>query len=272
MASKSDWAGRVGQEWARRVADMEDWLGPPGLAGLTALGKVRDVSVLDVGCGAGASSRWLAAEGAGVVGVDVSADLLAVAKAASGAAYRLADAAEDDLGGPYDAIYSRFGAMFFDDPEAGWSHIRGHMRTDAKGVIVAWRGWDENPWTALPAQWMTPILGEDVMAPSVTGVPGPFAWGDADYAKAVLAGAGWRDVALTPWTQENVLSMGTDPDPAVRAAKATMTISPVASRLKDASEAQLSAVRQELVSRFRDYVRGDAVWMKASVWIITMRA
>ena len=273
MAVKSDWEGRVGQEWARRVTDMETWLGPPGRAGLATLGPIDGLDVIDIGCGAGATSRAMVAKGARVTGVDVSPDLLDVATAAGGeVSYRLADASADDLGGPYDALFSRFGAMFFDDPVAGWRHIRGHMKPGAKGVIVAWKSWEKNHWTSLPAVWMSSVLGEEATAPSPGGVPGPFAWGEEAYAREILEEAGWSNIVFDDWREYNVVTMGDDPDPLARAAKATMTISPLASRLKDVSDDQKAGVRAALMEGFADHMTNGRVQMRASVWLIKMTA
>src|SRR5687767_5451156 len=51
---------------------------PEGLREATAglLGPVRGRRILEVGCGAAAGARWLAAQGADVVGIDLSAGML----------------------------------------------------------------------------------------------------------------------------------------------------------------------------------------------------
>jgi 2-polyprenyl-3-methyl-5-hydroxy-6-metoxy-1,4-benzoquinol methylase len=48
------------------------------------LGDVTGLDILDLGCGTGRFSRWLAAQGARVTGVDFSADTLELARRASG--------------------------------------------------------------------------------------------------------------------------------------------------------------------------------------------
>jgi 2-polyprenyl-3-methyl-5-hydroxy-6-metoxy-1,4-benzoquinol methylase len=47
------------------------------------LGDVNGLDVLDLGCGTGRMSRWLAAQGARVTGVDFSAGALAIARSES---------------------------------------------------------------------------------------------------------------------------------------------------------------------------------------------
>ena len=118
MSDKIDWRGSVGKEWADKVDGLDFLLGPTGDAGIEILGSLKGKRILDVGCGAGTTSRDLSARGAKVTGVDISHDLLEVARERGQANYIKADASADPLGGPYDAVYSRCGAMFFDDPVA----------------------------------------------------------------------------------------------------------------------------------------------------------
>ncbi|WP_459642445.1 class I SAM-dependent methyltransferase [Kineococcus sp. NUM-3379] len=62
--------------------------GPEGLreAGARLLGDVRGLRVLEIGCGGGQCSRWLAARGALVVGTDISGGMLREARALDAAA------------------------------------------------------------------------------------------------------------------------------------------------------------------------------------------
>ena len=83
MTQLYDWQGEVGRKWARLHA-----LTDRSLAGLTQhllerLERLPARAILDIGCGAGELSLALARlrPQAEVVGVDVSADLLAASKA-----------------------------------------------------------------------------------------------------------------------------------------------------------------------------------------------
>src|SRR4051812_24282306 len=76
------WNGPGGQTWARNADEQDRELHALGEAGLDALALVPGESVLDVGCGPGATTVAIAARVGGsgrVVGVDVSAPLLALA-------------------------------------------------------------------------------------------------------------------------------------------------------------------------------------------------
>src|SRR5688572_13929677 len=84
--------------------------------------------ILDVGCGSGATSRDLAVRvgsSGQVTGVDISAPLLDLAQRRGGRVrYLRADAANQAFEGQFDAVFSRFGVMFFEDPVAAFVNLR----------------------------------------------------------------------------------------------------------------------------------------------------
>src|SRR4051812_35070351 len=85
--------------------------------------------VLEVGCGFGEITRQIAAQVAAsgsAVGVDCASNFIDLARletrhsSFSNAHYFAADVQGDDLLGPYDHIFSRFGTMFFNLPGAAF--------------------------------------------------------------------------------------------------------------------------------------------------------
>ena len=105
-----------------------------GLAAIDALEPTKGEQVLDIGCGCGQTSLALAdrvGSTGSVVGVDISAPMLEVAlhrlraNPSLAVTFRQVDAQTDDLErGLFDAAFSRFGVMFFGDPEAAFANIR----------------------------------------------------------------------------------------------------------------------------------------------------
>src|SRR5436189_88579 len=123
-----------------RFKDM--LIGPAGLAahGATALAlhpPPTGASVLDIGCGFGDATAQLAAlvgPTGHAHGVDVAPRFIESANAefaAPNTSFSVADVQFDDLGGPYDHVFSRFGTMFFDNPGAAMRNVPRSMAPGA---------------------------------------------------------------------------------------------------------------------------------------------
>jgi len=93
----------------------------------------KGARVLDVGCGFGESTRLIAKQvgptGKGI-GVDCAENFVAAAQqeakeqAVDNASFFVADVQSENLRGPYDFAFSRFGTMFFMLPGAAMRNIR----------------------------------------------------------------------------------------------------------------------------------------------------
>jgi ubiquinone/menaquinone biosynthesis C-methylase UbiE len=113
--------------------------------------------VLDLGCGSGATTAKLrdaVAPHGSVVGVDISPDQIEVARrrVRGGVRFEVADAQTFPFErNGFDALFSRFGCMFFDDPDAAFGNLSGALRPKGRAVLVVWREIGLNPWAALRA-------------------------------------------------------------------------------------------------------------------------
>ena len=115
----------------------------------------KGARVLDVGCGFGDSTTRIAAEvgpKGHAVGVDCAPRFVDAATAAARAAevanasFLVRDVQCDDLQGPYDAAFSRFGTMFFEMPGAAMRNIRRALAPGADFLMIVWRKREDNPW------------------------------------------------------------------------------------------------------------------------------
>ncbi|MEQ1784285.1 MAG: class I SAM-dependent methyltransferase, partial [Hyphomonadaceae bacterium] len=129
-----DWNGAVGERWAAEQERTDQLIRAFGDAALTAARASLGERVLDVGCGCGDTSLALAnsvGPTGHVLGVDVSAPMLIVARrrasALSNLTFAEADASSASLPGSFDLLYSRFGVMFFDAPVPAFRHLHKAM-------------------------------------------------------------------------------------------------------------------------------------------------
>ena len=104
--------------------------------------------VLDVGCGFGDSTRLIARRvgpRGEAVGVDCAENFIKAsrdetrAEGIPNASYFVADVQTDDLRGPYDFAFSRFGTMFFMMPGAAMRNIRRALKPGGELTMIVWR-------------------------------------------------------------------------------------------------------------------------------------
>ncbi len=277
MAEAQEWAGQMGREWARRVEALDRQLAPAGAVGLAALAPRPGEHILDLGCGGGATTakivKAVGPEGA-VTGIDISPELLAVARARPGnqaATFLEGDAQGWDFdAGAYDALFSRFGCMFFADPPAAYANLRRALKPGARVVLTVWRDLGANPWAALPAAVGAEVLGP--AEPPAPGAPGPFAWADPMIFRPILEGAGFSGVE---WREEPItLQIGEagEAGPVARAVAMLTRIGPAARRLKGRPEADCAAVAERLAPALEPFVSDGWVRMPGLIWVLRARA
>ncbi len=274
MTDKTEWQGRVGQTWAtewRRTDRSFTGLTEILLGRASALGFRR---ALDVGCGAGELSLALARghAGAQLVGIDVSAELVEVAKTRgahlSNVQFQCADAARwRDAAFAPDLIVSRHGVMFFDDPVAAFAHLGSLAAPSARLVFSCFRKPADNPWATRPTSLLP---GAGVIAPAASDGPGPFAFADSGHVENILRQAGWADIHCEAADFAFVLGMGEN---AVEDALSyLLAIGPAARAARDLPEPE----RATFVTRLRELLAAQnehgMIAMRAGAWIVTARA
>ncbi len=277
MAEAEMWSGAMGRSWAENAAAMDRQLEPVSTVALAALEPQPGERILDLGCGAGATTAALAAAvgpQGGVTGVDISADQIAAARARPGcerAEFIVGDAQSWPFApASHDALFSRFGGMFFGDPPTAYANLRRALKPGGRVVLAVWRAMKLNPWALVPASVAAELLGP--VAPPPPGTPGPFAWAEPDYFAPILEGAGFTG---TTWAEAPVmLQVGVPGDaPAVeRAAAMLMRIGPLARRLTDQPPAVLATAARQLTRVLEPHVSDGWVRMPGVIWLIRARA
>lgn len=263
------WNGRAGETWAALQDLLDRQIRPLGERAIAALSPAPGEAVLDIGCGCGDTSLALAAAvgpAGRVLGVDISRPMLDVARsraAAGGANIAFAERDAAALWEPgFDAIFSRFGVMFFADPTTAFRNLRGALRPGGRLAFVCWRPLAENPWMEVPvaaaARHLPPLPPMDPEA------PGPFAFARRERVERMLEDAGWREVKLTPFD----LPIGGYP--LADAVRLALRVGPLGMALAQAPEAKervKEAVREALAASDTE----AGVRLPSATWVVTAR-
>ncbi|WP_419994324.1 class I SAM-dependent methyltransferase [Streptomyces boninensis] len=264
------WNGEGGQRWADE-ADRYDTLLQRYTPRLMAGAALRPGErVLDLGCGCGQTSLVAAAtvgESGQVTGVDISGPMLATARGRAdgqrNVTFRQADVQQDDLGeGAYDIAISRFGVMFFDDPDTAFTRVHRALAPGGRLAFACWRDPSGSEYYQVPRDAIAPYTAPD--EPEEPGAPGPHSLADPDRVRTLLSGAGFTDIALEP-VDESAVS-GTN---AEDAAAFRLTSPSFAALLKDASQEDRSKAAAALRTALTPYETPNGVLLRAPAWVVT---
>lgn len=196
------WDGAEGAYWAAHADHFERALTAhqDTFFGAAAIG--RGDQVLDVGCGTGGTTRQAArlAPAGAVLGVDLSAAMLDVARrraAADGltnADFEQADAQIHPFEvSAFDVVIGQTSAMFFGDRVAGLANVGRALRPGGRVALLTWQSVDANEWFREIAGALA--VGRDLPAPPPEA-PSPFSLADPDVVRAVMWAAGYGDVSV----------------------------------------------------------------------------
>ena len=271
------WNDRAGPNWVKFYKKLDGQIGNIGKIAINRASVTPGQCVLDIGCGCGDSSLELARRvgpNGAVCGVDISYPMLeqAVRRAALEPTLKLEfqrqDAQTADFPtAAYAHVFSRFGAMFFEDPIAAFTNIRKALALDGRLTFICWRPLDENPWMAIPLG----VAGQFVEPPEPLppGAPGPFAFADGERARQILDSAGYSDVTLEALDEPLYLS---GPGTAEEAAAHATQMGPVARVLGESDKATVKQVEAALVETLTPYYDGAGIRMASACWIVSAQA
>ncbi len=270
MTNSNEWEGQVGRSWADLHALTDRCFGGLTQQLLDKIAAQSGDNILDVGCGAGELSLAIARARplAKVVGVDVSADLIDVARSRGALhgnlEFAVGDAAawrKDDF--VPDLLVSRHGVMFFDDPAGAFTHLRTIAASDACLVFSCFRNPRENPWASDVAR----MAGQPAADPYA---PGPFAFADPQHIEAVLGAGGWHDIDIAPADFAYIAGQGDDPVADARAFFAR--IGPAARATRESAGAARDELAAKLDRWLEEHRSGDLVAFAAAAWIVKAKA
>jgi SAM-dependent methyltransferase len=267
------WNEGSGQAWVELQALLDRLLEP--FATLLIEHGLDDGTrrVLDVGCGAGATTlaaaRRVGQQGL-AVGVDISAPLIEAAKKralqdkAGNAQFVNADAQTHAFEPQrFDAVISRFGVMFFDDPVGAFTNIRRATRSDGRLAFIAWRSPAENPFMTTGARAAAPLLPP--MPTPDPNAPGQFALADADRVRGILEDSGWSRIEVRPI---DIPAAVAKQDLFVFVTK----LGPVGAALREADPPTRERVTAAVRAAFEPFIQNDEARFNAACWLVTARA
>jgi SAM-dependent methyltransferase len=261
----------AGKRWVEQQAFLDRLFAPIGKAVIDAADPRAGERVLDIGCGAGATTfetAWRTGPEGRAVGVDVSPDLIELARRRAGeqglegVEFQLADAQAEAFSSPFDAIVSRFGVMFFTDPVAAFANLRQALKPEGRLAFACWRSPQDNAIAQIPmaaaAPFLPPIARPDKDA------PGRFAFADPDRVRGILAESGWRDIAIAPLD---------DPAPASLDEVMTMSlrVGPLNAILSKLDAATRAAIHEAVAQALQAHVKDGVIAMNSACWLVTAK-
>ena len=271
-AQKTYWNEGAGPTWAAQQALLDWQLAPLSRAALGILAPAAGERIVDIGCGAGASTLDLASAvgpGGAVLGIDLSTPLLGLARRrASEAGLERAEFLEADAQihafdpGAFDAAFSRFGVMFFADPTAAFANIRKALRRGGRLTFICWRDMSENPILTLP---MTAALKHfETPPPADPEAPGPFAFADKTRLQKVLSGSGFDAIQVQPH-DEAIGSRSIE-----NALRLALSIGPLGGMLRAAPE-KTDVVARSVREALLPYAGDHGCLLPSATWIVSAR-
>ncbi len=268
------WNGPAADKWVDFNPELDRMLDPLGYLAMDHIAPAPGEHALDVGCGCGGTTFELArrvAPSGAVTGIDVSEPMLAFAREHAGEAAAPVcivggDAEVYDLPvATFDLVYSRFGVMFFANPEAAFANLEGALKPGGRLAFVCWRAPAENPWVTVPFEAARPLLPS--FEPPGPNEPGQFAFADSARVERILAAPGFTEICSEP--HDVMLRVGDgDLDACV---EVTLKLGPVSRLLREAGDEAVPPVAAAIREAVAPYHTGETLEMMSAVWVVAAR-
>ena len=266
------WNGPGGRAWVDEQALLDRMLEPFQELLVAEVAAASPRRVLDVGCGAGSTTLAVArllGEAGHSTGVDISAPLIEAARLRAErdgvpADFLLADAQEHAFEpASFDMLISRFGVMFFDDPERALGNLRRAAAPGATLRFVTWRSAAENPFMTTAERAAAPLLPQ--LPPRAPDGPGQFSLADEGRATHILEQGGWDSISLEPIDVVCTL-------PEKDLMRYVTRLGPLGRIFTEIEERTREKVIETVRAAFEPYVHGEVVRVAAAGWMVRARA
>ncbi|MBV1914798.1 MAG: methyltransferase domain-containing protein [Pseudomonadales bacterium] len=273
------WNSDAAASWIEKNEEMDAMLQSLGAVAIERANLREGEHVLDIGCGCGATTldmvSTVGSDGM-VTGVDVSAPMLELANSkiqnlpgslGKVPSFVLADAATYPFQkNQYDLIFSRFGVMFFMNPEAAFTNMRVALKPGGRLAFMCWGPVGENDWVMKPMMAARQHLPE--MPATDPKAPGPFALSDTEYVRDILTTAGFTDINFE--SRAHVMRAGRG-DTVEQAAESSLESGPISRMLMDQPDSMKAKVIESVASALADYYKEGSFELNGKCWIVTAK-
>ena len=218
--------------------------------------------VLDIGCGAGQTTRDAAraAPSGSALGIDTSSAMIARARELAAAeGVTNVQFAHDDAQAhrftpqSFDVAISRFGTMFFADPVLAFRNIRGALQDGGRLVMMVWQSHESNEWSV--------AIERNPARPSAA-----FSLADPSVVEQVLDAAGFAGT-----TFQDVREPVYYGDSVEAAFEWIGRFQATRDMLQSLDAASAERERERMREMLAKHYRGDGVWFDSRAWIVTAR-
>jgi SAM-dependent methyltransferase len=226
--------------------------------------------VLDIGCGAGQTTRDAAraATSGSALGVDLSRPMVDRARRLSeeegitNLGFEVADAQVHPFApSDFTVGLSRFGTMFFADPVAAFTNIGRALRPGARLVQLVWQADDRQEWSGAIRQ---ALLGSDSPTPPAGPSHAAFSLADPTVAAGVLTEAGFTTVEITDVSEP--VYYGPD---AASARDAVVELRMTDDAIADLDATERTRALERLLVMLDAHDTGEGVWFDSRAWLVT---
>ncbi|PYC83205.1 SAM-dependent methyltransferase [Streptomyces tateyamensis] len=263
------WNGDEGRHWADHHDRWNAVNGEFNEPLLSAAAIAPGERVLDIGCGAGQTTRLAARHSrtGDVLGLDLSAPELerarelAAREHLANARFERGDAQVHPLPADgFDVAISRFGIMFFADPVAAFANIARALRPGGRLALLSLADPDRVDWVRVFAA-LRPFGPVPDFA---IGEPGMFSLADPMTFRQILTDAGFTQVETT--LVEAPMTFGRDADDA---ANFLLGSGPIRSLLSRSDAATADRVRFAMAEALRPFEQSGGVRLGGAAWLAT---
>ena len=164
-----------------------------------------------------------------------------------------------------DGVLCRWGYMLMTDSETALRETRRVLKPGRRVALAAWRGPEENPWSAIPGR---ELVRRGLVEPLAPGEPGQFTWAQEGVIAEQLEAAGFVEHEVDEVRFTHVYPSLDD---------YWRTQSEMSGRMQTAlagvGPAVIEEIKAAVAAQVADFVRGDgSLELPASTWVAVAEA